>query len=116
MADRIPRPCSVWPCAGEAEVKGKCTRHAAEADAARNERRARSLAVYRSARWKRLRARILRERPWCEHPGCREAATDVDHITPIEDDGDPWDEDNLQPLCHRHHSVKTRADQMRGPA
>lgn len=88
-------------------MKGKCPLHAAEADAARNAGRARSLAVYRSARWRRLRARILRERPWCEHPGCREPATDVDHITPIEDGGDPWDEDNLQPLCHPHHSEKT---------
>jgi 5-methylcytosine-specific restriction protein A len=96
-------------------VKGKCARHASEAEAKRNTRRARSLAVYRSARWRRLRARVLRERPWCEdEAGCREAATDVDHIIAIEDGGDPWDEDNLRPLCHPHHSRKTRTiDQAR---
>lgn len=116
MPSRIPRPCSVYPCADVAQVKGKCRRHAAEADAARNLGRARSLAVYRSARWRRLRRRILLERPWCEEPSerCHEPATDVDHITPIEDGGDPWDEENLRPLCHRHHSRKTRTiDQPR---
>lgn len=112
MGERNARPCSVWPCADVARVKGKCTRHAAEADAGRNTRRARSLAVYRSARWRRLRARVLRDRPWCEHPGCRLAATDVDHIIRIEDGGNPWDENNLQPLCHAHHSAKTRREQL----
>lgn len=34
-------------------------------------------------------------------------ATDVDHITRIEEGGDPWDETNLQGLCHSHHSQKT---------
>lgn len=89
-------------------MKGKCAGHAREAEATRNVGRARSLAVYRSARWRRLRKRILRERPWCEEPErCHEAATDVDHIIPIEDGGDPWDEANLRPLCHPHHSRKT---------
>lgn len=105
---RIPRSCSVYPCAGEAEVKGKCRRHAAEAEAERNRGRARELSVYRSARWRRLRRRILTERPWCAWPRCHEAATDVDHIITIAERPDlAWDEDNLQPLCHRHHSHKT---------
>lgn len=108
MPDRIPRPCSVYPCPYAATVKGKCPDHAREADAERNLGRARSLAVYRSARWRRLRRRVLLARPWCEDPaGCHEPATDVDHVVPIEDNGDPWDEDNLRPLCHAHHSRKT---------
>lgn len=110
MPDRIRRACSVWPCAELATVKGKCPAHAREADADRNERRARSLAVYRSARWRRTRRRVLRDEPWCRWPGCQAAATDVDHIVRIEDGGDPWDDDNLQPLCHRHHSRKTRRE------
>jgi 5-methylcytosine-specific restriction endonuclease McrA len=34
-------------------------------------------------------------------------ATDVDHRTRIEEGGEPWDETNLQGLCHPHHSQKT---------
>ena len=35
-------------------------------------------------------------------------ATDVDHITPHRGDRQLfWDESNWQPLCHRHHSMKT---------
>ena len=106
---KIPRSCSVWPCPHPGTVRGKCPRHAAEADAERNVDRARSLAVYRSGRWKKLRRRVLLDRPWCEDPaGCHEPATDVDHVTPIEEGGDPWDEGNLRPLCHSHHSRKTR--------
>lgn len=115
---KIPRSCSVWPCPHPGTVRGKCPGHAAEADAARNVDRARSLAVYRSGRWKKLRRVVLRDRPWCEWPGCHEAAKHVDHVIAIEDGGDPWDEDNLRPLCHPHHSRKTatvdRAKRSRG--
>lgn len=41
------------------------------------------------------------------------AAVDVDHVQAIEKGGDPWDESNLQSLCHSHHSQKTRqVDQL----
>lgn len=117
MPSRIPRPCSVYPCGDLGTVRGKCPRHASEAarayDAERNPRRARSLAVYRSRAWRRLRLRILRERPWCEAPGCDAEAKHVDHVVPIEDGGDPWDEANLQPLCHPCHSRKTAQDRAR---
>ena len=53
------------------------------------------------------------------HPLCVECmkegryvrATDVDHIVPHR--GDRllfWDQSNWQPLCHRHHSIKTRTE------
>lgn len=115
MAERNARACSVYPCPEFATTKGKCARHASEADAERNLRRARSLAVYRSRRWRQLRRAVLEERPWCEWPGCRGAATDVDHVIPIHDRPDlAFDETNLQPLCHPHHSQKTRTiDQPR---
>lgn len=64
--------------------------------------------MYRSARWRRLRRLVLLDRPWCEdESGCHQAAKHVDHIVPIEEGGDPWDETNLRPLCHPHHSRKT---------
>ena len=61
------------------------------------------------ARWRRLRAEVLREEPLCRE--CRKAgrivpATDVDHIV-ARADGGTDDRGNLQPLCHACHSRKT---------
>lgn len=108
MPDRPRRRCTADPtCPHPAMPGGRCTLHAAAADAARNRRRATSRDVYLSKRWKKLRLRILNERPYCQHEDCQAPATDVDHRRRIEDGGDPWDEANLQALCHPHHSVKT---------
>lgn len=116
MGGRIYRSCSSPSCPHPGTVRGRCPAHASEAEAERNRGREVELKVYRSARWRRLRARILRARPWCEDPGgCFEQATDVDHVVSIERGGDPWDEGNLRPLCHPHHSRKTQAvDRVRG--
>lgn len=106
------RNCTTPSCPHPAQPGGRCTRCTTKADAARNQRRATSRAVYLSKRWKKLRRRILNERPYCEHtdPDCQRPATDVDHRIRIEDGGAPWDEDNLQALCHPHHSEKTAAE------
>jgi len=39
-------------------------------------------------------------------------ATQVDHIQPVLGPSDPlfWEHTNHQPLCHSHHSQKTRAE------
>jgi hypothetical protein len=44
----------------------------------------------------------------CRFPGCRRRATtcQIDHIRPW-DRGGATDADNLHPLCHRHHQLKT---------
>lgn len=107
MPTKPPRTCSHPRCPHPAQPGGQCTQHRATTDAERNRRRALSLAVYRSARWRNLRRQHLDQHPWCTTPHCHQPATDVDHITRIEDGGDPWDEDNLQSLCHPHHSEKT---------
>jgi 5-methylcytosine-specific restriction protein A len=73
---------------------------------------------YNSARWRHpvygMRARVLREQPFCAGPGCTRALVDgnadVDHVIPHR--GDPrlfWSRSNLQGLCHRCHAAKTRA-------
>lgn len=64
----------------------------------------RTLAL-NGAAWRKLRALVLSERPFCEI--CGQPATDVDHA-----DNDPTNNsrDNLASLCHECHSRKTQAD------
>lgn len=55
-------------------------------------------------------ARLVRARqPECAFPGCRRDATgcDLDHITAYP--AGPTSPENLQPLCRRHHRLKTHA-------
>lgn len=67
-----------------------------------------------TARWQRLRASVLAERPLCAHCFARGqivSATDVDHA-----DGDPSNNarSNLQSLCHQCHSTKTMRERNGG--
>lgn len=58
-------------------------------------------------RWKRLRRRILARDNWrCRACG-KAGRLEVDHIQPLEKDGDPWNENNLQALCRGCHILKT---------
>jgi 5-methylcytosine-specific restriction enzyme A len=74
-------------------------------------------------RWQRLSKRYLREHPLCVHcqdEGEINLATLVDHIEPHRgDEALFWDESNWQPLCARHHAIKTQAEERaslgRGP-
>lgn len=115
MPSRIPRPCSgSSTCPEPGTIRGRCPAHATEAEAERNRGREENREVYLSTRWRRESKAYLRENPWCawsSGSGCYEGATDVDHIQPIGTPGvDPWDPSNWQPLCHRHHSVKTATE------
>lgn len=62
--------------------------------------------LYNSSRWKKLSRDFLSKYPFCAVCGC--PATVADHIQPHR--GNEiifWDENNLQPLCWKHHSAKT---------
>lgn len=67
---------------------------------------------YRQARWRRLRALVQREQPFCDDcaaEGFTMVGTEVDHTVPHR--GDPhkfFDRENLRNKCKRHHSQKTR--------
>jgi 5-methylcytosine-specific restriction protein A len=64
-------------------------------------------------RWIRIRAQYLKHNPHCQHPGCTEPATQVDHIKAKRDGGtDKWN--NLRGYCHSHHSKRTARDQPGG--
>lgn len=64
-----------------------------------------------SSAWQRLRAEVLASEPlcrMCKARGLLVPATDVDHIEDSREDyTDDNSRDNLQPLCHECHSLKT---------
>lgn len=66
------------------------------------------------SRWDKARLTYLRHHPLCVHcerDGRTEAATVVDHIIPHRGDKKMfWDKTNWQPLCKRHHDVKTASE------
>jgi len=66
--------------------------------------------IYHSTRWRKLRAKHLREFPLCQLCKQPERGTLVDHIKAIQDGGEAWDENNLQTLCKRCHAVKTNQE------
>lgn len=100
------RLCLEAGCGELATTKGRCSLHAGKQDRSIN--RAGS-AIYRTKRWKLLRKRVLFEQPLC---ACGSIARDCDHITAIEDGGEPYARANVQGLCASCHSVKTRREQM----
>ena len=68
---------------------------------------------YDSTRWRNLRDMVIARHPLCEQcksKGLTTIATQVDHILPIEEGGNPTDWTNLQPLCASCHSKKTRQE------
>lgn len=67
-----------------------------------------TIKMYSTARWKRVRRlALVRDGSLCQM--CLAKTADlVDHITEIKDGGDPYDLSNLQSLCNRCHSIKTK--------
>lgn len=71
-------------------------------------------SFYKTSRWQQLRLLVLKREPLCRMCKANDmltAAEMIDHIVPIKLD---WSmrlrEDNLQPLCHACHRVKTAED------
>lgn len=64
--------------------------------------------------WQKARILYLSSHPLCVEcmkEGRYEKATDIDHIVAHRGDHKLfWDQNNWQPLCHRHHSMKTRRE------
>lgn len=71
-------------------------------------------AIYKTARWERLRERILRRDPLCQIAtlcGGTAPSTVVDHVIPVRQRPDlAWDEQNLQGACKRDHDRKTATE------
>jgi 5-methylcytosine-specific restriction endonuclease McrA len=65
--------------------------------------------IYNTSRWGKMVARRKAEHPICMQ--CHAAPTAcTDHITPLSQGGAPYDEANLQELCHTCHQRKTREE------
>ena len=74
------------------------------------ERVAPNRSFYHSSAWRALRNRFIADHPLCAEcleKGVITPATVVDHIKPINEGGEPLDENNLQSLCARCHNKKS---------
>lgn len=90
-----------------------CRKARERARSRRRDRTEPQRAIRRSARWQRARRTALNAAGWrCEHVDeragrCRARhGLDVDHKVAIVDGGDPYDPDNLEALCRKHHRRK----------
>lgn len=65
-------------------------------------------------KWRKFRARYLRQHPLCVHcqrGGVIAEAEHLDHITPHRGDKTLfWRQSNVQGLCARHHGIKTAGE------
>lgn len=109
-----PRVCSFPGCSVAVEGGGRCPAHRrADYTTDRKRRGSRSARGY-DERWYRIRRMHLAREPLCRHCGERgrlTPATEVDHILPLRSGGTHADE-NLQSLCKRCHSRKTRSESL----
>jgi len=106
MPSRAPRVCAWRGCPWL--TRGRYCEEHERADLERLE--AARKQKTRSARpWRRKRAEVLARQPFC---ACGAAATEVDHIVPVEDEGTDADE-NLQGICNRCHRSKTAGEVSR---
>jgi len=103
MPMRPKHPCAHQPCAELVDSR-YCDRHA---DDAKQYDRSRGSSTARGydRTWQKFRLMYLRRHTICEaSEGCERPATEPHHIVRLQDGGARLSEDNLQALCHSHHS------------
>lgn len=113
MPQKLKHPCNKPGCP-ELTTDPYCPAHAKQKQQAYDSRRGTAAERGYGARWQARRLTFLKKYPLCRH--CEgedqlKGATVVDHIIPHK--GDKvlfWDELNWQPLCKRHHDIKTAAE------
>ncbi|HGW3732853.1 TPA: HNH endonuclease signature motif containing protein [Citrobacter freundii] len=93
---------------------GKCDEHKRNAQRQSDSRRGTRTERGYSNRWGEYRLLFLKANPLCaqcHNAGVYKQATIVDHIIPIEGEGDVlfWPASNHQPLCAACHGRKTAA-------
>lgn len=66
--------------------------------------------LYNSRAWRKFRKQYLETNPlcvMCDAEGIITPATVLDHIKQVRKGGDPYDTDNVQSLCSKHHNRKS---------
>jgi len=113
MPLRAPTPCRHPGCGAVLTSPGYCDAHRAgqHRDYGRARRRFDTeLGCYQSAKWRAVRAALLRAHPVCQLCAARGLlvpAKVVDHVLPIKDGGARYDESNLECICTSCHNAKT---------
>lgn len=103
MARRQATPCHHWGCR-ELTHDYYCLEHKRKATRLEVAGRRERTRIYDGKQWRNLRLMHLRRQPLCVM--CGEAGGTVDHIIPIEQDGEMWNVSNLQTLCFDCHQLK----------
>lgn len=67
--------------------------------------------IYESPRWRKLRKSYIQRNPVCAK--CTQPMKYLDHIIPISQGGDIWDEKNLQGLCPSCNGRKTNEQKLK---
>ncbi len=99
MPYKNKQPC-IYPMCNQLVMQGRyCNLHKIDTSQHRS-----------NTAWYRLSKQVLEEEPICRL--CKQAySTDTDHIIPLPTGSS--ERSNLQGLCHRCHSIKTRRETSR---
>jgi 5-methylcytosine-specific restriction protein A len=100
-------------CPQPATGRGRCDEHRKQLERERSRaRREATKGVYKTKLWAMRRRQVLARDPICKV--CDKAlSTEVDHIVPLTDGGDPYRLDGLQGICTDCHQAKTAAENAR---
>jgi 5-methylcytosine-specific restriction endonuclease McrA len=110
------RLCLEPRCGNKSTGRGRCDEHRKQRERERSETRRRkaltgertpdAVKIYHSQKWLNTRKAVLSRDPICRV--CNDAlSTQVDHIKPLSQGGDPYALENLQGICTSCHAAKS---------
>ena len=111
MPSRPPHPCVHAGCAELVSQGSYCVAHKTQHEQSykQDASKAESKRFYDSVLWKKVRAQVLREEPYCRECTAQNVvrlATVVDHVQRIRAGGSKTDRANLASLCEECHNRK----------
>jgi 5-methylcytosine-specific restriction protein A len=108
------KPCADRRCP-ELVPKGtsRCPKHQSAYYRRQDEARPKGRQKRFGRRWQKVRRIVLARDPLCKKCN-RAAATEADHVVPVEQGGAVYDTANLQGLCKSCHSRKTASEVLNG--
>ncbi len=110
-----PKTICTYPGCSALVDGGRCDKHKRQERRLewkrQDEQRGNSASRGYGERWRKLRIQVLNAEPLCRicaREGRTTGATVVDHIIPHKGNSELlYSRENLQPLCKRHHDIKT---------